>query len=663
MKIFSSLRIRALWRRWTLADRIAFGVIVAFVALRVAALFGLPYRGGFAVNLLFLLAVIYAVASLLPWVRRKLLWSLLNRLIVAYVFIAVVPVVLLLTMAGVAGYMLYLDLGAHLLTDDVTSRLTSVEVAAETVADAVAREVPNAASTDAILTDPKVSEVIEALQEDLPGLQVELGKGEKLLRMGGRERSVFAGMIESRGRLLLACVVARKTARGQTRVFASVPVTSEMLDSLGSEVGPIQFSMLRPAAPSDDRRFVLALDGRQWVAEHISSRHRTLAPRTNWLDMGVNGVSTLEMVTVEGETPMGREGQVIATFLVRPSQMNHRLFTSLGSFGATLSVVLGIIGIAFLLLELGALWIGVVLTRRITGAVSDLYDATRMVRRGDWSHRVKVAQKDQLGALGDSFNDMTRSISELIVEQKERQKLENEIAIAQQVQAQLFPQRLPDLPGVEMFGICRPARTVSGDYYDFIKLGPTRLALVLADISGKGLFASLLMASLQASLRSQAMLEQRCDTAKLMGRLNEQLFHNTTDDRYATMFYAEYDSATRILSYTNAGHLAPMLLNGGQVTRLDKGGTAIGLFEEFEWEEGRAEVMPGGVLVIFTDGLTEPENVYGEEFGDKRLLDVAQRNREATCAELGTRLIDAAEQWSGTAEQADDMTVVVARMG
>ncbi|MGA8102387.1 MAG: SpoIIE family protein phosphatase [Candidatus Acidiferrales bacterium] len=662
MKIFSSLRIRALWRRWTLADRIAFGVILAFVLLRAGALLGVPYRGGFALNLLFLLAVIYAVAALLPWVRRKLLWSLLNRLIVAYVFIAVVPVVLLLTMAGVASYMLYLDLGAHLLTDDITSRLTSVEVAAETVADAVARETSNGPPTAAVLSDPKVSGVIEALREDLPGLQVELGTGDKLLRMGGRERSVFAGMIESRGRLLLACVVARKMAHGETRVFASVPITSEILDGLGSEVGPIQFSMLRPAAPSDDRRFVLPLDGREWVAEHISSRHRTLAPRSSWLDMGVNGVSTLELVTVEGESPTGREGQVIATFLVRPSQMNHRLFTSLGTFGATLSVVLGIIAVAFLLLEFGALWTGVVLTRRITGAVSDLYEATRMVRRGDWSHRVHVAQKDQLGALGESFNDMTRSISELIVEQKQRQKLENEIAIAQQVQAQLFPQRLPEIPGVEMFGICRPARTVSGDYYDFIRLGPTRLALVLADISGKGLFASLLMASLQASLRSQAMLEQRCDTAKLVGRLNEQLFQNTTDDRYATMFYAEYDTVTRILCYTNAGHLAPMLLHGGQVTRLDTGGTAIGLFEQFDWEEGRVEVRPGSVLVIFTDGLTEPENVYGEEFGGKRLIDVAQRNKDASCEQIANRLIDAAEQWGGTAEQADDMTVVVARM-
>lgn len=655
--------MRAIWRRSTLTDRIATAVIAAFVVLRVAALFGVPYRGGFALNLLFLLAVIYAVASLLPWVRRKLLWSLRNRLIVAYVFIAVVPVVLLLTMAGVASYMLYLDLGAHLLTDDLTSRLSSVEVAAQTSADAVARVTANALPTDAALADPAVIGVVEALREDLPGLQVELGKGERLLRMGGRERSVFAGMIESRGRLLLACVVARKLERGEMRVFASVPITSETLDGLGSEVGPIQFSMLRPAAPGDDRRFVLKLDSREWVAEHISSRHRTLAPRTTWLDMEINGVSTLEMVTVDGEATVGREGQVIATFLVRPSQMNHRLFTSLGTFGATLYVVLGIIGIAFLLLEIGALWTGVVLTRRITGAVSDLYDATRMVRRGDWSHRVHVAQKDQLGALGESFNDMTRSISELIVEQKERQKLENEIAIAQQVQAQLFPQRLPEIPGVEMFGICRPARTVSGDYYDFIKLGPSRLALVLADISGKGLFASLLMASLQASLRSQAMLEQRCDTAKLVGRLNEQLFHNTTDDRYATMFYAEYDTAARVLSYTNAGHLAPMLLQGGQVTRLDKGGTAIGLFEECEWEEGRVEVAPGSVLVIFTDGLTEPENVYGEEFGDKRLMDVAQRNREAPCAQLGHRLIDAAEQWSGTAEQGDDMTVVVTRMG
>jgi sigma-B regulation protein RsbU (phosphoserine phosphatase) len=335
----------------------------------------------------------------------------------------------------------------------------------------------------------------------------------------------------------------------------------------------------------------------------------------------------------------------------------------MGALGPTLVLVLIVAGVIFVVLEVAALATGTMLTRTITRSVGDLYDGTLHVRRGDFSHRVRVTNRDQLGSLGDSFNEMTSSISELIEGQRERQRLENEVEIAREVQQQLFPHSIPKLPGLELAAICRPARVVSGDYYDFIQLGPSRVGIALADISGKGIFAALLMASLQAALRSTAGLDSQAGSAEIVSLLNKHLFKNTSDDRYATLFYAIYDSEAKTLTYTNAGHLAPIFIADGSVKALDQGGTVVGLFEGAAYTECTLPVGPGTLMVAFSDGLTEPESVYGEEFGMERLNTEVMRQRQSSAARIAENLVAAAEQWAGTPEQADDMTVVVARMG
>jgi sigma-B regulation protein RsbU (phosphoserine phosphatase) len=171
------------------------------------------------------------------------------------------------------------------------------------------------------------------------------------------------------------------------------------------------------------------------------------------------------------------------------------------------------------------------------------------------------------------------------------------------------------------------------------------------------------MASLQAALRSTASLEASAGAAEIVSRLNKHLFRNTSDDRYATLFYAVYDSQAKTLTYTNAGHLAPFFVERGSVKSLDQGGTVVGMFEESVYTESTLSVGPGTLLVAFSDGLTEPESVYGEEFGMERLNAEVLRLRDARAARIAENLISAAEQWAGTPEQADDMTVVVARMG
>jgi sigma-B regulation protein RsbU (phosphoserine phosphatase) len=259
---------------------------------------------------------------------------------------------------------------------------------------------------------------------------------------------------------------------------------------------------------------------------------------------------------------------------------------------------------------------------------------------------------------------MTGSIAELVEEENKRRRLENEISIAREVQNQLFPSTLPSVPGVEIEAICKAARSVSGDYYDFIQLSPTHIAIAIADISGKGISAALLMASLQAALRSQMLNEgsEHLGMAELVSRLNKHLVRNTGDDRFATFFIAIYDSASRTLRYTNAGHLPAFLICSGASRQLDKGGMVLGVMEDYIYEEGSMTVGSDSLLIGYSDGLIEPENVYGEEFGIRRLQEAAVRLQGAAPLMVAESLMAAAEEWAGTPEQADDMTVIVARL-
>jgi sigma-B regulation protein RsbU (phosphoserine phosphatase) len=233
------------------------------------------------------------------------------------------------------------------------------------------------------------------------------------------------------------------------------------------------------------------------------------------------------------------------------------------------------------------------------------------------------------------------------------------------VQDQLFPRNVPHVAGVEIEAICRAARSVSGDYYDFIQLSPTHVAIAIADISGKGISAALLMASLQAALRSQLLVpgSETLSTAELVARLNTHLVRNTGDDRFATFLVAVFDTATRTLRYTNAGHLPGFCLSGGKAMHLDKGGIVLGVMEDYHYDEGIVHVPPDSVVIGYSDGLVEPENAYGEEFGVSRLEAAAQRVRHARPRHIAESLMTAAEEWSGSPEQADDMTVIVARLG
>ena len=210
---------------------------------------------------------------------------------------------------------------------------------------------------------------------------------------------------------------------------------------------------------------------------------------------------------------------------------------------------------------------------------------------------------------------------------------------------------------------------MSGDYFDFQPLAGDRLALVLGDVSGKGISAALLMAAIQASLRAQfydgrsgaAASTATISTAEIVERLNRQLLDSTTAEKYATFFYAIYDPRTRTLTYTNAGHLAPALFRGRQIFRLDAGGTVVGLFRGIKYEQGKIQLEPGDVLVAFTDGLTEPENSFGEEMGEERLFGAARRALTLAPELIAQEIYREVDDWTGSPELQDDQTMIIAR--
>ncbi|MGB7848710.1 MAG: SpoIIE family protein phosphatase [Candidatus Acidiferrum sp.] len=600
------------------------------------------------------------------WVRwrNQLLWSLRNRLIVAYLFIAVVPIILLLILAGQLGDIIYSQLGAYLLYHGVEDRLEMLASSSEAIA--AAQSTLPASLDEATMERALAAQVLIAEGKQLPGLTVSFDVDPKYFaKIAGPGADSFTGLVQRETKLHLVGMRESNSPRGTRFIELSVLVTPDFLEGLAPDLGPIDVTLAETVEGAGSGKAAVRIEGKDYRAlTRVLTKKRALPPPGSWFDPVVEGFSQLNATYSGAGNVIERSHPVFAFFKARRSQLNHRIFASLGELSGARVSYLQLIAVVFLLIELAALWIGVALTRAITRTIADLSRATQAVQEGNFAARVPVKRRDQLGMLGESFNSMTNSISRLITEQKQLQRLENEISIAREVQDQLFPRHLPHVEGVEIEAICKAARSVSGDYYDFIQLTPTQIAIAIADISGKGISAALLMASLQAALRSQLLTpgNENISTAELVSRLNLHLVRNTGDDRFATFFLAIYDTATRKLRYTNAGHLPGFCLSDGKAIHLHEGGIVLGVLEEYPFVQDTVDVPRDAVVIGYSDGLIEPENDYGEQFGISRLESAAQRVRQGTPRKIAESLMTAAEEWSSAPEQADDMTVIVAKL-
>lgn len=262
------------------------------------------------------------------------------------------------------------------------------------------------------------------------------------------------------------------------------------------------------------------------------------------------------------------------------------------------------------------------------------------------------------------FDHATRELDErrrAYVEKLESERrAAQELEIAKQVQLRLLPQRQPAIAGLDYAGVCVQARSVGGDYYDFLDLSDGRVAFVLADIAGKGMAAALLMANLQANMRSQ-IITAIDKPDQFLGSVDRLLFENTAPSSYATLFFATYDSKSSRLIYANCGHLPGLILRAdGTVDKLDATSTVIGLFAAWSCSIEESRLRSGDVLALYTDGLTESPNTLGEEFGEERLLDTLRSHTEKGACAMAQAVVKEVEQFS-SGEQFDDITLIIAK--
>jgi phosphoserine phosphatase RsbU/P len=623
----------------------------------------------------FIAVAAYYLYRLGKTIKHRVLWPVRGRLIVTYFFIAVAPVLLILVLVGLGVYLVSGQVASFLIASRLRSRAAELRQLTRVVVHHAQDLTP---SRPEVLLDGLQTFVRNDLAEHSPsdpGLEVTLGVGpvNKAFRLDGAplpnptavppwlKENEYAGIVVDHGQMALRALDRARVRDQEVTVIISEPFTTRLLDEVGTGIGPVGLFGPAREVPGATGPRLEAPSAQEAV---LRSQSVAVPSPASFFDFTVYNPASLEPLVWSADHEQVGEGY----FWVSSRIVALNKQVSLGQLSGIYWVVFAVIGVVFLLLELVALVIGSRLTRSITTTVDQLHLATERVKAGDFSHRIALPARDQLSSLGEAFDNMTASVERLLSESLEKTRLEGELEIAREVQNRLFPQTIPEVSGLYLYGACKPARVVSGDYYDFFRIGDHRVAVVLGDISGKGISAALLMASIQSALHAQfydgsppGKAPDSVSTADVVSRLNRQLFENTPREKYVTFFYAVYDARTRKLTYTNAGHLPPVLFRGARVERLAAGGTVAGLFPTVNYEQAEIELQSGDLLLAFTDGMTEPENSFGEEFGEQRLLDAARRGLGLPPEAMVDEIYRSVDDWTGSPELQDDMTLVLAK--
>jgi phosphoserine phosphatase RsbU/P len=662
------LKLQSLWRRAGKLDKAFLAALLLYLLLMAT------WRGSgfeaFAAFATYVLGGLVALRLLRVGVR-KLTWRLRNRLMVAYLFIAVLPILLILTLVGLGAYMLAGQVAVYLVRSELDRRLIALRSVAG----------------DLTATPAAIRQMDLSQQQTFPGLILWTAQSgvsqnwppdaEVSLPEGLAVNS--SGFASRDGRYYAWADVVT----GDKQALALAPLTRRFLSGLAPGLGDFYFvqrelvgpsgSSARSAARNKPRIKASAGATKVGAGDQADFRfspargdggHGTVPPPVNRFDVDVQWGSFIR--AVDWSHPNSTE----PALLLVHTRLSSILAAILSQGGDELVLtVFYAVAVAFLIVAVAGLLIGISMSRSITGAVHSLYAGTQRVMSGDFSHLIPVSGRDQLAELSNSFNSMTQNLERLLVVAKEKERLQAEIEIARGVQDQLYPKAPPVFEGLRVLGMCNPARMVSGDYYDY-QLVDGRLAIAIGDVAGKGISAALLMASIQSALRMELrasanpaapMNGLRFSTARMVSELNQQLYATTSPEKYATFFFAIYDPNTRLLTYTNGGHLQPVLIRDGAPALLDVNGTVVGAFPFSKYDESKVELRSGDLLVCYTDGITEPENEYGEMFGEERLIELVAKNSTRDDAAIIESVMEAVRQWTGVPELSDDMTLLLAR--
>ena len=599
-------------------------------------------------------------------VRRRLLWRVRRKLILSYIFIGVIPSVLILIFFLFAGSLVFMNVSAYLFKDGYDEIVDAALLSAQAGASEIARN-PDASAE----TIQRVHRIRAPLY---PGVSVAYISRDGNVESIGPWKTLPAPAsvpawlkedalaqtysVPQKGAPTEVDLVARavvKVGRTGGAVVVDIPLDAHVMHQLYVNTG------VRLENVYDS----LAFSG-------TTTPVSTAAPNGSRSPVFESSLAQLD--AFKWTTGENRRATVVLTYHLRElyAHLSSAQSVVMGSvrLSDALLLVLVIIGVLFLIIEAVALVMGLALARSITSSVHELFMGTERVRQGDFSHRINIESNDQLGELAASFNQMTGSIENLLQTAAEKKRLEEELRIARQIQMSLLPRGPLEFEGIGVTALCVPAREVGGDYYDFFPLAEDRLGVLIADVSGKGTSAALYMAELKGLVLSLSQIYQ--SPRQLLLEVNRIISENLDTRSFITMTYAVLDMKASTMTFARAGH-TPLLYfhaDGSLGTQvLTPSGLVVGLripgakdkFAEL-LEEQRVELRRGDVIVFYTDGITEAMNVDSDLFGEARLGRIVAEHGHLDAADLRERILREIEAFVGAADQHDDMTMILVKV-
>jgi serine phosphatase RsbU (regulator of sigma subunit) len=448
-------------------------------------------------------------------------------------------------------------------------------------------------------------------------------------------------------------------------IVADLPVDDRLFDSLKESTG-VKAVTPRFSAPAAGSKVSAPLQVVSGVSSNASSftffrNSLAFLDTTDWRDGTARG-ATIALTYNVGELWNRLSGAQSQGIRIEGANL-----------GQLFLMMLAVVAILFLIIQGVALLMGLALAKSITGAIHELFAGTERVRHGDFTHKINVHTKDQLGELAGSFNEMTGSIEGLMQTAAEKKRLEEELRIARQIQMSLLPRGPLEAPGLGVTALCVPAREVGGDYYDFFQLDNERMGVLIADVAGKGTSAALYMAELKGLVL--ALSQTHASPRTLLIEVNRIISENLDSRSFITMTYAVIDRRLGVMTYCRAGHTPLIFLSGNAGSRnkgaqiLTPDGLVVGLHipgasEKFEelLEEQRIDLGVGDVIVLYTDGISEAMNNDSDLFGEARLSRIIEEHGHLDPAELRERILREIEAFVGGADQHDDMTMILLKV-
>jgi phosphoserine phosphatase RsbU/P len=632
-------------------------------------------------------SVLFFVTRLVFLVQRRLLWRVRRKLILSYIFLGVVPSILILGFFLLGSTFVSWSVGAYLFRDGYEDVQRNVELLAE------------AAALEITRTPRSVEETIERVQRNgsnslrYPALSMMYAPAVMAPGQAMVSRGPWEHLRDKNPQLPTLPIWVRKSPKGLVLTTAvnhpDAPNEPELIIRAVRPTGPTEAptGWVIADLPLDAAMLNLLYErtGVKAGAVSLTRQDVTSPPRQvsnangpsqDSSMFGVFGRTVTRFDAIDWERGDVLRASVALSFKSRElyNKLSQAQSLQVGNYpwGDAIMFILVIVAVLFLIIELAALVMGLALARSITSSIHDLFMGTERVRQGDFTHRINIHTQDQLGELASSFNQMTGSIENLLQTAAEKKRMEEELRIARQIQMSLLPRGPLDMPGLGVTALCVPAREVGGDYYDFFRLGPQLLGVLIADVSGKGTSAALYMAELKGLVLSLSQIYQ--SPRQLLIEANRILSENLDSRSFITMTYAVLDLAIGEMTYARAGHTPLIYLSAVDPSRLGAqvlvpNGMVLGLriegaaakFDEL-LEEKRIQLEAGDVIVFYTDGITEAMNSSSDLFGESRLSRIVEEHGHLESGELRERILREIEAFVGSADQHDDMTMILIKI-